>query len=62
MKSLERQLVPEKMSSDILIQHSNAAIVVLNTDFTVAEANEAFLKKVNKPKEEVIGAYCFQIS
>lgn len=62
MKSLERQLVLEKMSSDILIQHSNAAIVVLNTDFTVAEANEAFLKKLNKPKEEVIGAYCFQIS
>lgn len=61
MKSMERQLVLEKMSSDILIQHSNAAIVVLNTDFTVAEANEAFLKKVRKTKEEVMGASCFQI-
>jgi signal transduction histidine kinase len=50
------------MSSDILIQHSNAAIVVLNTDFTVVEANEAFLKKVQKTKEEVVGAFCFQIS
>lgn len=62
VKSLERQLVLEKMSSDILIQHSNAAIVVLNTDFTVAEANEAFFKKVGKTKEDVIGAHCFQIS
>lgn len=62
MKSLERQLLLEKMSSDILIQHSNAAIAVLNTDFTVAEANEAFLKKVRKTKKEVVGAFCYQIS
>jgi two-component system NtrC family sensor kinase len=62
VKSLERQLLLEKMSSDILIQHSGAAIVVLNTDFTIMEANEAFLEKVQKTKDEVIGAYCFQIS
>jgi signal transduction histidine kinase len=62
MKSLERQLVLERMSSDILIQHSNAAILVLDTDFTVVEANEAFLKEVQKTKEEVVGAPCFQIS
>jgi signal transduction histidine kinase len=62
MKSLERQVVLEKMSTDILIQHSNAAIVILNTDFTVVEANEAFLKKVHKTKKEAVGAYCFEIS
>ena len=62
VKSLERQLLLEKMSSDILIQHSSAAIAVLNTDFTIVEVNEAFLKKVQKTKEEVVGAYCFQIS
>ena len=62
VKSLERQLLLEKMSSDILIQHSSAAIVVLNTDFTIVEANEAFLKKVRKSKKEVVGAYCFEIS
>jgi signal transduction histidine kinase len=62
VKSLERQLVLEKMSSAILIQHSNAAIVVLNTDFTIAEANEVFLKKVQKTKEQVVGAYCYQVS
>ena len=57
MKTLERQLLVEKMSSDILIQHSNAAIVILNTDFTVAEANEAFLNNVHKTREEVVGAF-----
>ncbi len=62
MKVLENQLVLEKMTSDILIQHSNAAIVVLNTDFTVVDANEAFLKKVQKTKEEVVGSFCYQIS
>lgn len=62
MKSLERQVILEKMSTDILIQHSNAAIVVLDTDFTVVEANEAFFKKVPKAKKEVVGAYCYEVS
>jgi two-component system NtrC family sensor kinase len=62
MRSLEHQLLLEKMSSDILIQHSDAGILVLNTDFTVVEANEVFLKKVRKSREEVVGAFCYRIS
>jgi signal transduction histidine kinase/FixJ family two-component response regulator len=61
-QKLEQQLVLEKMSSDFLIQQSTAKIVVLNTDFTIAEANEAYLKAIGKPKEEVIGVYCYQVS
>lgn len=61
LKSAEHQVMLEKMSSDFLIQQSNAAIVVLNTDFTIAEANEAYLKIVNKSKEEVVGAYCYEL-
>jgi len=38
IKSAERQIILEKMSSDFLIQQSNVAIVVINTDFTIAEA------------------------
>ena len=62
MRSLEHQLLLEKMSSDILIQHSDAGILVLNTDFTVVEANEVFLKKVRKSREEVVGGFCYQVS
>ena len=62
LKSAEYQLVLEKVFSDFLIQQSTAAIVILNTDFTIVEANEAYLKMVNKSKEEVIGAYCYKIS
>ncbi len=61
LKSAEHQLVLEKMSSDFLIRQSNAAVVVLNTDFTIAEASEAYLKAVGKTKEEVIGANCYEI-
>ena len=43
LKSAEKQVILEKMSSDFLIQQSDAAIVVLNTDYTIAEANEAYL-------------------
>lgn len=62
LKTTEQQLVQKKMFSDFLIQQSTAAIVILNTDFTIAETNEAYLKAVNKPKEEVIGTHCYRVS
>ena len=62
LESAEQQLVRKKMFSDFLIQQSTAAIVILNTDFTIVETNDAYLKAVNKPKEEVIGKYCYKIS
>ncbi len=58
----EHQLIVEKMFSEFLIQQSTAAILVLNTDFTIVETNEAYLKMVNKSKEEVVGAHCYKIS
>ncbi len=60
LKEAEHQVLLEKMSSDFLIQQSNAAIAVLNTDFTIAEANEAYLKMVGKAKKEVLGSYCYE--
>jgi len=61
LKHAQRQVALEKMSSDFLIQQSNAAIVVLNTDFTIADANDAYLKIVRKTKEEATGAHCYEI-
>jgi signal transduction histidine kinase len=60
LKKAEHQVLLEKMSSDFLIQQSNAAIAVLNTDFTIAEANEAYMKIVNKTKAEVVGRTCYE--
>ncbi|UCD31316.1 MAG: PAS domain-containing protein, partial [Desulfobacterales bacterium] len=60
--SMEQQLMVEKTVSDFLIQQSTAAIVILNPDFTIAEANEAYLKAVKRPKEDVIGSHCYKVS
>jgi len=62
LESAEEQLVFEKKFSDFLVEQSTAAIVIINTDFTIVETNEAYLKAVKKSKEEVIGAHCYQIS
>ena len=62
LTSIEEQLVLEKNFSDFLIQQSTGAIVILNTDFEIVETNDAYLKAVNKSKEEVIGGYCYEIS
>jgi signal transduction histidine kinase len=62
LRSAEKQLVFEKNFSDFLIQQSNAAIVILNTEFEIVETNDPYLKAVNKSKEDVIGGYCYEIS
>lgn len=62
LESAEQQLVRKKMFTDFLIQQSTAAIVVLNTDFTIVETNDAYLKAVKKSKDEVVGKYCYKIS
>ena len=61
-KLVEQQLAIEKTFSDFLIRQSTAAIVFINTDFTIAEINEPYLMAVNKSREEVIGAPCYEIS
>jgi PAS domain S-box-containing protein len=61
LKSAEHQAGLQKMFSDFLIQQSNAAIVVLDTDFTIKEVNESYLKVVNQKREDVLGAHCYEI-
>ena len=61
LKSAEKQVYLQKMASEFFIQQANERIMVLNTDFTISEANEAVLKAINKSKEEVIGAHCYEI-
>ena len=39
LRSAEQQVAVEKMATDFLIQQANERIVVLNTDFSIVEAN-----------------------
>jgi len=61
LKSAEQQVNDQKMISEFLIQQANERIVVLNTDFMILEANEAYLKVTGKTQEEVVGAYCYKV-
>jgi len=61
LKSAKQQVADEKMISEFLIQQTDEPIVVLNTDFTIFEANEAYIKASGKTKAEVLGAYCYKI-
>ncbi|MCK5162080.1 MAG: PAS domain-containing protein [Desulfobacula sp.] len=62
LKSTEKKLVAEKTFSNLLIQQSTAAIVIMNTDFTIIDVNDAYLNTVKKTKDNVIGAHCYEIS
>ncbi len=56
----KNQIILEKMISDFLMQLKNAPILILNTDFTIDQANEAFLSTTGKTAEEVEKSYCYQ--
>ena len=56
LQSAEHQVLMGQMVTDFLIQQAKQRIVVLNTDFTIADANDACLQSINRSKSEVIGA------
>jgi two-component system NtrC family sensor kinase len=58
----EEEIALEKMASDFLMQQTNERILVLNPDFSIADANEAYLKAVEKERKGVIGAHCYEIT
>ena len=59
--STEQQINREKMVAEFLIHQTDEPIVILNMDFTIAEANEAYLKATGKRRKEVLGAHCYKI-
>ena len=62
LKSAEQQMLLAKMSSDYLIQNSTSRILVLKPNFRIIDVNETYLKALGKTREEVIGAYCYEIN
>jgi signal transduction histidine kinase len=62
LQDKQREADRERMLADFLIQQTNERILVLNRNFTVAEANARFLKWVRKTREEVIGAPCHLVT
>jgi two-component system, NtrC family, sensor kinase len=61
LQSAKQQIDHEKMISEFLIQQTNEPIVILNTDFTISEANEAYLAAAGRTRAEAIGAYCYKV-
>lgn len=62
LETAEDQVVYEKMAVDFLIHQANERIVVMKPDFTIVEANEAYLKATNKSSRDVIGGRCYEIT
>ena len=62
LESTEQRLIAEKAFSNLLIQQSTAAIVIINTDFTIIDVNDTYLNTVKKTKDTVIGFHCYEIS
>jgi len=61
LKYARHEVELEKMLSDFLIRQTNQQILILNTDFSIADVNEAYLGAINKDRTEIIGMPCYQV-
>ena len=61
-KKPEEKVNLEKGVADFFIHESDARIVVLNLDFTILDANLPYLEAVGKPRADVIGAHCYELT
>lgn len=52
----------ETMSWNFIFQQAKASVLVLNTDYTIFDANDVFLNLVKKSKKEVLGSFCYKIT
>jgi signal transduction histidine kinase len=61
LKSAELQVSREKAVVDFLIRQAKQRIMILNTDFTIADVNEAWLNAVGKTRDQVLGQRCHDV-
>src|SRR6056297_1996084 len=61
LKHARHQVEMEKMLSEFLIRQTNQQILILNTDFNIADVNEAYLAALKKRRDDVVGKPCYQI-
>lgn len=57
-----RSLRQTKTFLERVLNSIEEEILVIDTEFKIVDVNEAMLKAVGLPKEDVLGKYCYQIS
>jgi len=62
LKTTEQKFLAEQMLSEFLIHQIDERVVILKPNFTIVDANDAYLKAVRKTKDEVIGAHCYEVT
>jgi signal transduction histidine kinase len=61
LEQAEHRAALADTAADFIIRNSNAAIAIISNDFTIAEANEAYLERVTRTREQVIGEPCYRV-
>ena len=62
LQGAQEEATSQREASDFLMQQANERISVLNPDFVILDANEAYLKAWKKNGDKVIGAHCYEIT
>lgn len=56
----DRQVLLERSMSDLLFHQTHEAIILLDPDFTILDANQAYLRAVGRSLKEAVGKRCYE--
>lgn len=58
---LQEELLEAKLFLQVVINGIRDEIIVIDRAYKIKGANEAFVKRLGKPKHEIIGKYCYWV-
>jgi len=59
--STEQQMALEKALFETILHEAHEPIMLMDPDFMVVDANEGYLKRVNRSRQETIGRKCYEV-
>jgi signal transduction histidine kinase len=59
--STEQQVALDRALFETLLHEAHEPIMLMDTDFMVVDANEGYLRRVNRSRQETIGRKCYEV-
>ncbi|MBN1106684.1 MAG: PAS domain-containing protein [Deltaproteobacteria bacterium] len=57
----EQEVALERALFETLLREANEPIMLMDPDYVVVDANEGYLRRVNRSREETIGRKCYEV-
>ncbi|MBW1859786.1 MAG: PAS domain-containing protein, partial [Deltaproteobacteria bacterium] len=59
--NIQKELINTRIFLDTVLDSIQEGILVINPEYEILRVNTPLLKKLKRPKEEVVGKYCYEV-